>query len=83
MYELKWNTVHQIIMNQSITLIHKSVYENKPKAVTEFYTYSLNTNNNIRSTRKILNAGYLGEMIKSGVGVSMAVGIDRNISTGV
>ena len=50
MYELKWNTIYQIIMKESIILIHKSVYENKPKAVTQFYTYSLNSNNNIRST---------------------------------
>ena len=49
---LNWSTIYQIIMKESILLIHKSMYENKPRAITQFYTYSLNTDRQVRSLRK-------------------------------
>ena len=49
---LNWSTIYQIIMKESILLVHKSVYENKPKAITQFYTYSLNTDKKVRSICK-------------------------------
>ena len=39
-------------MKDSISLIHKAVFENKPWAITQFYTFSINTSNTIRSIRK-------------------------------
>ena len=39
-------------MKESILLIHKYMYENKPRAITQFYTYSLNTDRQVRSLRK-------------------------------
>ena len=39
-------------MKESTLLVHKSVYENKPKAITQFHTYSLNTDKKVRSIRK-------------------------------
>ena len=52
MQELKWSMIYQIIMKERIILIAKSIYENKPRAITQFYTYSLYSNYNIRSTKK-------------------------------
>ena len=39
-------------MKESILLVNKSVYDNKPKAITQFYTYSLNSDKKVRSVRK-------------------------------
>ena len=49
---LNWNTIYQMIIKESILFIHKRVYDNQACAITQFYTYSLNTKNNIRSVRK-------------------------------
>ena len=52
MSELKWNTIYHMIMKESITFIHKCVFDNQPRAITEFYTMSIDNKNNIRSVRK-------------------------------
>ena len=52
MHLLNWSTIYQIIMKESILLVHKSIYENKPKAIKQFYTYSLNTDRQVRSLQK-------------------------------
>ena len=50
--ELKWNTMYSMIMKESMTLIYKSVFENKPWAITDFFTFSLKSSANIRSCCK-------------------------------
>lgn len=49
MAELKWNTIYSIIMKESMTPIHKAVFENKPRAITDYFTFSLKPIANIRS----------------------------------
>ena len=52
MNELKWNTIYQIITKECITLIHKAMYENQLRYIVDFFTYSVNSNDNIRMVRK-------------------------------
>ena len=54
MSELKWITLYQIIVKESILFIHKTIFDNQPKAITEFLTYSLSNKQNIRATRKTI-----------------------------
>ena len=54
MQKLKWLTIPHLIMKESILFLHKVIYENLPKSIFDFYTYSHNSNQNIRSVRKIM-----------------------------
>ena len=54
MKALKWNTVYHMIIMESILFIHKCVFENSPKSITQLLTFSLRRPQNSRNTRKPL-----------------------------
>ena len=56
---LKWPTIQQLIISETIRFIHKPIYEDTPKAITNIFNISLKRSNLARSNRvpkmKILN----------------------------
>ena len=52
MKELKWLNAYQIITKETILFIHKIIYENQPKSMTKFFTFSLTNSQNHRYARK-------------------------------
>ena len=52
MNELKWLNAYQIVIKESLLFIHKILYNNQPKAMTELFTFSLSNSQNLRSCRK-------------------------------
>lgn len=52
MKELNWLTIPHLIMKESILFIHRVMYENLPKSIFDFYTFSHNNSQNVRSVRK-------------------------------
>ena len=54
MSKMKWQTFYHTVIYESIMFIHKSIFENIPKTITELVTQSLNNECNIRSGRKFL-----------------------------
>ena len=52
MDKLNWLTAYQIIIKESVLFIHKVVFNNQPKAITDLITFSLNNSQNIRQVRK-------------------------------
>ena len=54
MSKMKWQTFYHTVVYESIMFIHKSIFENIPKTITELVTQSLNNECNIRSGRKFL-----------------------------
>ena len=55
MNELKWNTIYSIIMKESLLLIHKAIFEDKLRSITEFFTFSVNNTSNVRSCGNPIN----------------------------
>ena len=57
MDKLKWCTMHQIIMSESLKFIHKITFEHTPPSMTRYISFGLNNENNVRLCRKpsILN----------------------------
>ena len=54
MKALKWNTIYHMIIMESVLFIHKCVFENSPKSITQLLTFSLHRSQNSRNTRKPL-----------------------------
>ena len=52
MNELKWLNAYQIVTKETLLFIHKIIYNNQPKAMTQFFTFSLSKSQNHRSCRK-------------------------------
>ena len=52
MEKLKWCTMHQIIMSESLKFIHKIYFEHLPPSMTRYITFGLNNENNTRLCRK-------------------------------
>ena len=52
MKELNWLNAYQIITKETIIFIHKIIYNNQPKAMTQFFTFSLTNSQNHRYCRK-------------------------------
>ena len=52
MKELNWLNAYQIVTKETIIFIHKIIYDNKPKAMTQFFTFSLINSHNHRFCRK-------------------------------
>ena len=58
MSELGWLTAYQIIMKESILFVHKTIYNNHPKAIFDLFTFSFSNSNNIRTIRKPMRDVY-------------------------
>ena len=56
MSDLKWLTAYQLITKETIMFIHKIIYDNQPKSITNLITFSLSKSQNHRSSRKSLIA---------------------------
>ena len=54
MREMNWYTYYQILMIESVTFIHKCLYENLPVTITQLLCFSLNRTQNLRKVRKVL-----------------------------
>ena len=52
MKSLGWVTIYHIIVMESILFIHKCIFENCPKTITELVTFSINRDINVRNIRK-------------------------------
>ena len=52
MKELNWLNAYQIVTKETIIFIHKIIYDNQPKAMTQFFTFSLTNSQNHRFCRK-------------------------------
>ena len=52
MKKLNWLTIHQLIMAESIKIIHKITYENLPPAITKYITFPMSRENSQRVCRK-------------------------------
>ena len=48
----KWITFHHMVIKETILFIHKIMFENIPRSITQFYSYSMSNNLNIRMVRK-------------------------------
>ena len=56
MKELKWINPYQIITKETLLFILKIIFENQPKAMTQFFTFSLVNSQNHRFCRKSIIA---------------------------
>ena len=54
MKKMGWYTYYQILMIESVTFLHKSLFENIPISITNLLCYSLNRTQNLRKVRKVL-----------------------------
>ena len=54
MNKLGWYTYHQILMIESVSFLHKCIYENLPVSINNLLCYSLNRTQNLRKVRKVM-----------------------------
>ena len=52
MDKLKWQTIHQMIVSDSVKFIHRPIFENLPPAINKYVTYSINRGDCVRFVRK-------------------------------
>ena len=54
MNHIKWITAYQIITKETVLFIHKVIYDNQLKAITQLFKFSLSNSQNHRVSRKYL-----------------------------
>ena len=52
MSHLKWLTAYQVIMKESVLFIHKVIFNNQSLSIWDLITFSLNSSQNYRSSKK-------------------------------
>ena len=52
MSELKQLSIYQLVTKESVLFIHKIIYENQPKSISNLITFSLSNSKNHRSAHK-------------------------------
>ena len=51
LHTLKWPTIQHLISSESLKFLHRPIFENFPKAITQLFNISLERSELARSTR--------------------------------
>ena len=85
--KLKWQTAHHMIMSESLKFFHKIVFNQEPKCMNNYFTYSLCRSDVVRLVRKPMikdrpKSKYflIGTRSQAGLGISSNF-IKRTINT--